>query len=304
MAKLTAPVKEVARILDLVPYLDAHPYSSISELAREFATTEKEITASLVALSLCGAPNMTPYDMIEVSYETGFVTLNQHDDLNTPRAFTPEESLALLLGLEVVREGIPASRVDLLTELDHLVLKLKGLAGDTVTHLASISSELSKDLTDAIHSRKRIEISYLSSIDSQPTSREISPLSVYEEDGHIYCEAFCHVANGFRTFRLDRIITIKPLESMADNSQQPQQVVEENFKGTAKLHSFKRENAEVLRVKRVDRRSKGSFQAHTKEWAVKAVVAAGGEVELLDPSTARGEINHLAAEILSLYADL
>ena len=156
----------------------------------------------------------------------------------------------------------------------------------------------------AIRSRRRTTISYLGATQSQPIEREISPLSLYDEGGHIYCEAFCHTVEDFRTFRLDRIFSIEILDQSASIEVENHTSSVAGFRASIKLHSFKRENAEIFEVERVDRRSRAKIQTRTKQWAIKAIVASGGEVELLDPTEARAEINHLACDILALYGDL
>ena len=116
-------------MLDLVPFLDSHPFISIKELAAEFGTTQEEMRNSLIALSMCGAPGMTPYDMIEVNYETDFVTINQHEDLNAIRALTNEEVLVTALGLALLKDRIDPQRTDLLHEVDEVQAQLSESTG-------------------------------------------------------------------------------------------------------------------------------------------------------------------------------
>ncbi len=61
MVKQSAPIQEVARLLDLVPYLSTHSYISLKELAAEFGVGERAMAAELSALSMCGLRGYTPY---------------------------------------------------------------------------------------------------------------------------------------------------------------------------------------------------------------------------------------------------
>ncbi len=104
MANKSAPIKEVSRLLDLVPFLSTHSHISLKELASEFGVSEKEMASELTALSMCGLPGYTPYELIEIFFETGYVTINNHETLDIPRALTRLEVASLLIGLEILKD--------------------------------------------------------------------------------------------------------------------------------------------------------------------------------------------------------
>jgi proteasome accessory factor C len=95
MSNQSAPIQEVSRLLDLVPFLSTHSHISLKELAEEFGISEKAMASELTALSMCGLPGYTPYELIEIFFESGFVTINNHDALDIPRALTQLEVASL-----------------------------------------------------------------------------------------------------------------------------------------------------------------------------------------------------------------
>jgi predicted DNA-binding transcriptional regulator YafY len=305
MAKLSAPVREVARLLDLVPYLDTHPHVSIRDLAEEFETTESEMQKSLVTLSLCG---YTPYDLIDVHYETGFVTISQHDELNMARALTAEETISLTLGLELLLDSIPSDRADLLSARQSLLSKLKSLVGDVVHHSTSGISETERAIASAISSRSVLEISYTSALTEASDIRTIEPLNLYVDSGRIYCEAYCHKASDFRTFRVDRMVIrdVTKNEPSRDSflSRLSKRIRRDrDFSAVVAIHQSMRFNAELLNISRLDRKSRGVVQAFSPEWVGRAILSTGGEVEVVDDLALRGHISTKANEILALYKD-
>jgi DNA polymerase III subunit epsilon len=68
--------------------------------------------------------------------------------------------------------------------------------------------QLPTELGEAIYSGKRIEITYVDK-DGERTRRWITPLQVMGLQDYIYLRAYCHMREGERTFRLDRIVEVR-----------------------------------------------------------------------------------------------
>jgi DNA polymerase III epsilon subunit family exonuclease len=63
-------------------------------------------------------------------------------------------------------------------------------------------------LEDAIRNSKRLQIGYVAS-DMTETQRVIDPLEAFVVGGKTYIYAYCHLREGERSFRLDRIVSIE-----------------------------------------------------------------------------------------------
>jgi proteasome accessory factor C len=70
MAKQESGLARTARLLDLVPYLTTHQGIAISELAKTFNTTVKEIADDLNTLWMCGLPGYTPVSYTHLTLPT------------------------------------------------------------------------------------------------------------------------------------------------------------------------------------------------------------------------------------------
>ena len=157
MAKQTAPIQEVARLLDLVPYISTHSHISVKELAEEFGITEKAMANELMSLSMCGLPGYTPYELIEVFFDTGFVTINNHDALDIPRALTNAEIASLLIGLTMMRESatghtalikkIDERRKFLVDPMNQQVKAINNYAKGLLEPLEEVEAHIKKELT-------------------------------------------------------------------------------------------------------------------------------------------------------------
>ncbi len=68
--------------------------------------------------------------------------------------------------------------------------------------------QLPTDLAEAVHSGRRMQITYVDS-DGVRTTRWITPLQVMGLSDYIYLRAFCHLRQAERSFRLDRIVNVR-----------------------------------------------------------------------------------------------
>ncbi len=67
--------------------------------------------------------------------------------------------------------------------------------------------QLPTGLGEAIYSGKRLFITYIDK-DGEKTARWVTPLQVIGLADYLYMRAFCHLREGERTFRLDRIVSL------------------------------------------------------------------------------------------------
>ncbi len=68
--------------------------------------------------------------------------------------------------------------------------------------------QLPTELSEAIYSGRRIEITYLDK-DGERTRRWITPMQVLGLSDYIYLQAYCHLREAERSFRLDRIVAVR-----------------------------------------------------------------------------------------------
>ena len=301
MAKLTAPIEEVSRLLDLVPYLSTHSHVSLKELATEFGVTEKEMANELTALSMCGLPGYTPYELIEIFFDSGFVTINNHEALDIPRALTSLEVASLLIGLEILRDSATEQDERVMAKIDELISQLRNLIGESIEVHNSESTAHLAAIHKAIASRQVIELNYLSPVRDELTVRTVDPLEVQVENGHNYLIAFCHMQKGQRNFRLDRIQSLTILETpasattIAESSQELGEVL-------FKVSGSQRAIAELLGVSEIPRGGELSIEVFSPQWVRRAVAAFSPDLALLEPAELRQEIAGDLANILALYA--
>jgi proteasome accessory factor C len=314
---LSAPLLRTARLLDLVPYLHANQGISLKELASDFGVSSAQIQSDLTTLWMCGLPGYTPLELMDLEFDSGFVTIRNATTLSKPRKVSMEEGLALLLGLELLQQRLPLDRADLRKEIETLKKKLSSRvdAPKTVIVSAGEDHEVVQPLLESIKSSSRVEISYHSLYSDQITTRTVTPLLAYEEKGQKYLRAFCFLAMDYRIFRIDRILTLRILDKLNPRNKENLEgitlsagSVNDGFSYSIKVLNTSREVAERFAIESHLKQMKLPYttvelSSFSKEWILRAVLATASDVELIEPLDIRKEIAKRAQSLLVRYSD-
>lgn len=142
-----------------------------------------------------------------------------------PLMFTNEETLAVALGLVAARrlglaQSAPAieSAQAKLERVMPAQLKARMRAlGETATvdlpgPPASVDEEALASLAAAIRSARRVRLDYRAD-DGAATVRDVDPYGLVFRRGHWYVGGHCHLRRSLRSFRLDRIRAVQPLDA-------------------------------------------------------------------------------------------
>jgi proteasome accessory factor C len=314
---LSAPLLRTARLLDLVPYLHANQGISLRALADDFGVSSAQIQSDLTTLWMCGLPGYTPLELMDLEFDSGFVTIRNAATLSKPRKISIEEGLAILLGLELLQQRLPLDRTDLRKEIEALKKKLSSKVGapETVIVSSSENVEVVQPLLEAIKTSSRIEISYHSLYSDEISTRTIAPLLAYEESGQKYLRAFCFLAMDYRVFRIDRIMTLILLDKLnPKNENASEEITHSVGSGTdgcsysIKILNTSREVAERFAIESHLKQMKlphttVELTSFSKEWILRAVLATASDVELIEPIEIRKEIGKRAQSLLVRYTN-
>jgi proteasome accessory factor C len=299
--KFSAPLERTARLLDLVPYISSHQGISLKQLAKDFDVSQSQMTDDLTTLWMCGLPGYTPLELMDLDFESGYVTIHNAETLAKPRAVTFDEGVALLLGLDLLRSALTADRSDLVTSIDLLSVRLSTLINLPAALAATsvVNQEVSAAITDAMRTRTGLEISYHSLYRDEISSRIINPLEIIEVDGQRYLSSYCHTAGDFRQFRIDRI---KSANVHVLLNQVPQNVNQSSsYTCTIKVLAPNREIAERFKKTELPVNTHFEFKSFSQQWIERSVLASGNAVALQSPPEIRDSIAVMAQSMLDRY---
>ena len=300
---ISAPLLRTARLLDLVPFLNTHQGIALKELAAHFDVTPTQMSADLMTLWMCGLPGYTPLELMDLEFESGFVTIRNASTLAKPRTITFQEGVALLLGLDLVASSIPEERADLLKSVQSLRERLTKLLGVPIklSVVAATSGAVSTTITQAIQSNGGLEIRYHSLYKDQISQRSVMPIDLYDSNGQQYMRAFCFTANDYREFRVDRIesATAAPVPAQVSAEVVNQEKIA--FQITAQTHS--RDVAERFAISDMPLETAIELSSYSRQWIERSVMASGAAVILNSPIEIRAELVKKAQLVLNRYKE-
>ena len=300
------PLIRTARLLDLVPYLVSHPGIELKKLAEGFNVSVSQMIADLTTLWMCGLPGYTPLELMDLSFESGFVNIHNAETLSHPRNLSGEESIALLLGLDLVMDSLPPDRIDLKELSLALIAKLSDRSNlpAKLTATSCVPGTLRSLIESAISKKQVVEIVYHSSYSDLITTRIVHPIELNSESGVEYLRAICNRARALRTFRLDRVQSARISEEANTPLVGGGGADEGRISYTIRAHSRLREVMERFSLTEVSLAKDVEISSFSTEWISRSVLASSGSVELTDPSEIRQGIAQSANRILNRYKGL
>jgi proteasome accessory factor C len=301
MAKQESGLARTARLLDLVPYLTTHQGIAISELAKTFNTTVKEITDDLNTLWMCGLPGYTPLELIDLEFESGFVSIRNAETLAAPRALDRAEALSIYMGLDLLSAELSSANSSVVSEISNLQEQLRSqlISAPQVQIEASLASELRALILRAIRRRGWLEITYHSAANDQVTKRQVAPYELSQSGSHEYLQGYCDNAKAIRNFRADRIVAVSEI---ADQLWPSNQVAanDEAIEYEVKAHAASRQVLEVL-PQITANSSTATIQGFSATWISRAILSLAGQVEAIAPTQIRAAVHARALAALGNY---
>ena len=296
------PVEKAARLLDLVPFISTHQGIALSELAQEFNLTESELLGDLNTLWMCGLPGYTPLELIDLEFDSGYVSIRNAEVLQRVRLLTKQELVIILLGLDILQSSIDPKRKDLSDAISGLMSKIKKIVGNVATASPIVDSAHRAIITQAISRRLDLVVSYHSTIRDAISERVITPLELSLDHGFEVLEAYCQSAEGFRTFRLDNMRSVQLSGSSVNIPESPEG---SDYQWQLIIKSRFRTSSERFRSTYKPRESsleeKATVNSFSQDWLLRNALSTLASVEVQLPVSARSLIAQKCQQTLELY---
>jgi len=293
------------RLLDLVPYIVAHPGISITELAKEFSISRDEVLKDLNLLFLCGLPGYTPLELIDISFDEESVVIRDPQNLAAPRNLNESEALIARIALAALEESTPktSGAYPQIVALREKIAKAfsSSIPASAITFTLDKERATLEAIEGAIKQELDLEITYNNVTKDSSSRRSITAISIIAEDKRTLVSAYCHSAKALRTFNLAQISEVSTktrivrtdLERLEDSRGSSAEVIIKSEDS-----GFLSENASSLKE-----RSKFCYQIDIfqPEWIVRSVLAGADSIELAKPLELRAEIAERATRALLAY---
>jgi proteasome accessory factor C len=317
--------EQVSRLLALVPYLQRRTDVSLTQVAADFGVGPEQIMNDLKVLWMCGLPGLTPDKMIEVDFEAieddpdGVVHIENAEFLARPVRLGSSEASALIVALRALREGSPESSHEV---IDRCLVKLEeaaasGTAAPQVeVHLprSVAASRHVAVLQSAIDTNRQALLDYYVPTRDETTRRAVDPIALLTSDGRDYLDAWCHLAQGRRLFRLDRMYAVEVVDQPRQaHSLRPRDLSEGLFEpgpddvvAVVHLERHARWVASYYPVDSVEELGEGRLAATLRvgdpRWLVRLALRLAPAMEVVEPTELREAVTSGARATLDLYS--
>jgi proteasome accessory factor C len=158
-----------------------------------------------------------------------------------------------------------------------------------------------------------VRLSYYVPSRDEQSERVVDPRGVVNRDGHAYLDAWCHLAEAPRLFRLDRIVTAEVLpEPIATEPAAPRDLADGFFtrdtevtRATVLLEPQARWVTDYYPAEEVREVGEGRLEVDylvaDQRWLTRLVLGLLPHARVLAPRTAADAVTATARETLELY---
>ena len=292
--------ERLARLLTLVPWLTAHSGVSKAVAAEHFGITVAQLEADLELITFTG-PGLYGGELVDIYFDDETITVYDSQGLDRPVQLTADEVSSLLVGLRALQQ---------LPDIDgaavaSAIAKLNGEAEATDVAVDVTSSDRAGVVAAAIRDHRTLDIEYLHPLRDDNTRRTITPLRLFGTSGAEYVEAWCHVAEAQRTFRLDRMLSCTPGSAAGPV---PDDRIAASRRSTAEVDvepwaQHVLEGVPAI-VTGSDPVIHATVEYSDERWLVSWAVAAGAGVRITTPDGVQTEARRTAEAALLAYGEV
>ena len=292
------------RTMDLIPYILENPGVSITKLAKQFSVTEKQIESDLQLVFMCGLPGYTPYELIDLIFEDGIVSIIDPQVLDKPRRFTKSELVVIALGLQLLGE-LSSSDSTRLSKIKLLSNKITELGGSNSVIFAPSSSKspFVEVISKAITNKKSLTMQYQSLVKDEVSIRTIFPHNLYFMNGNLYLSAMDLAAKADRVFKVELIKTCEVGNDVSSEIVNENNSTIEVILDVQKTYkNFIERNSSIITAVE---EQKNCFRVHLKlsnlEWLKRSILSNSPGITVISPSLLAQEVSALATSLLASY---
>jgi predicted DNA-binding transcriptional regulator YafY len=251
---------------------------------------------------MCGLPGYTPLELIDLAFDSGYVTIRNAAPLARVRTLSSSEIVSLTLGLDLLREASFELSSDAQQRIVALSGKLREIIGADISIQDNSQTAFRSVIARAIKERRSADISYFSPVSDRESERTVTPYHFLTEGGVEYFQGYCHKSKAIRTFRLDRVraATIREISKKLENISAASS---EKVRALAAIHSLDRATVESfgLELPEIQGLTSITLEAFSEQWMERSILASGGGVEIQEPETLRMAITKSIEATMALY---
>jgi proteasome accessory factor C len=298
------------RLLAVLTTLAQHRTTSITELSTRFGLTRDEMRVSLLEAACMGVPPFLHGDLLDIHVP---LDDEEGDEVRWIDSGLFRPQLTWRDGFELAasaRASLALAGGDDQGALARALRKLEAVTGAHVDIDAHVPPALAA-VEAAVASRRQLLITYYSASSDTVGERRVEPVGVRERAGRYYTMAWCHLAGGWRTFRIDRIDQVTDIGEQTHDGTPPPFEDVFGFADAERVDVALREHARWLAdtdgVDLVGDLADGRLVVRlavaSSAFLARLLLQAGPDAEVLAPESLTGAAAAAASRVLARYRE-
>jgi predicted DNA-binding transcriptional regulator YafY len=296
-------ISRVARAMDVIPYVLENPGIKIEDLAITFGVDQKQIIKDLELIFLCGLPGYTPYELIDLTFEDGLVTIIDPQLFDKPRKFTETEGVIITLGLTLLKKSI--SDFNQIQSIDDLIDKLSAkFKASLSTSLGDINKPaFYEEILRSINRELNLKIEYNSISEDLVSRRLVKPMRVSIKNGFYYLYATDLEIDADRVYRIDRIRSVAEIQSKDDvQIHKESNFVDIVFELKVRNQLITEKYRDIFtEVNQFENHFMVKGESSNRQWLYRWILSHCSEIEVIEPQTLKDSVKSRAQSALALY---
>ena len=291
------------RAMDLIPYIVENPGVSTSELAQKFSVTVKQIEEDLSLIFMCGLPGYTPYDLIDLVFEDGIVSVIDPQVLTKPRNFSKAEHVAIVLGLEILK-NLAGDKPDYQLKISQVLSKLnKSVPNIEVVLKNEQSFQYFQVINQAIKLSRSLQIVYNSESKDEQKIRSVIPVRMFLQNAQVYLVAHDPDSGIEKVFKLSNLTSCELGDIVKISSSI---VHEESFKVEILVDDkhrmfIERNSSIIVEQRQIVGATKATIKVKSMDWIKRAIVSNAPGIQVISPPDLASWVKETASKMISLY---
>ncbi|MBO9521045.1 MAG: WYL domain-containing protein [Nocardioidaceae bacterium] len=314
---------QLTRLLALAPYLQKRGEVPLHEVAADFGVTPEQMLKDLRVLYMCGLPGFGPAELIDINVESllddpdGIVRIDNADFLARPLRLGSNEASALIVALRALLDASPEASREV---VERTLAKLEAATEAGSTPLVEVQLTESRpavraaraQLDRALEGDRQVRLEYYVPTRDETTERVVDPIAVLRRDGRTYLDAWCHLADDRRLFRVDRITAAEVLDSPRETGDlEPRDLSEGLFEAgpddvevRLRLAPWMRWFAEYYPVLETTETGDGGLEVRLavadERWLLRLALRFGDGLRVVTPEGLAARVGDVARDALRL----
>lgn len=305
-------MSELSRLVNLVPFLRAHPGISVEEAAKEFSVKPKRILDDLAILQFVGLPGGLYGDLFEMDVDgardDGAIFVRNVEPLARPMTLTADQAASLLVALQMV---IELDRDNEAAKSARAKLEAATLRAAPPVDIAVEAGDASlrTRLSDALQNRQAVRLIYRAGGKGEQREADVEPHRMRTDAGFVYLDAWSRSRDAWRTFRLDRIVDVTVLDEVIEPREIPDSLDswfgEASRQVTLTVTPAGRWAADYYPTSHVAETEQGlaiTFPVVSEDWAARLLLRLGADAVSCSDEKVVARASELARAALGHYA--